>query len=494
MSGNVFVSIDREITSPDEDILGWTPQAQRLAAFLGLPGRPTPLTLGVQGDWGSGKTSFLNLVLAHLGQGQSPVEPTKEAPLADRLLRYRFAPGDHVKALSHFPPSTIYLVRFDSWVFTQSEWPADYLFPIYVTQVIRDYLVATKQIKADGPETGLLRWMARVLPKVGAGVAAAGGAAAGFVLPGIGIPMALLCQVAGSGIEDLAEKMGAAPPPDRLTAELVGFKPGFQTMVDGLLKPSPEQKTFLPQLRDAHYNRLLILVDDLDRVPPLTAVNITEKIKLFMDVPGCVFILAADLQVIRQGLKIKLGETITEEEGKNYLDKIVKIQYQVPQVPRDRVGEIARLHDRFANALTALQDKEGDQVDELLLLFPAIAGNPRNLKRVLNNLAFTLDLVYGPDKKPPDGSTTLRLLALTLLHQYDAEAARNFYHWLARQPSGQQALDTSLVDGLAGSLQHAEEEDEGLRDFATLAGKLGYTIHDWRGAFSLSTLTAVREG
>lgn len=487
----VFIPIDREIASPAEDILGWAPQAKRLATFLGLPGRPTPLTLGIQGDWGSGKTSFLNLVLAHLGREQEPAKPSKEAPLADRLLRYCFVPGDHVKALGHLPPSTIYLVRFDSWVFTQSEWPADYLFPIYVTQVIRDYLVATKQIKPDGPETSLVRWMARILPKVGIGMAAAGGAAANFMPLGLGTLTAALCQVVGGGLEDLAEKLGGSPPPERLTAELVDFKPGFRRLVDRLLEPTSEQAEFLSQLRDTHYNRLFILVDDLDRLPPLTAVNITEKIKLFMDVPGCVFILAADLQVIRQGLKAKLGETVTEEEGKNYLDKIVKVQYQVPQIPRDQVGRIARMHDRFAHALSVFRDEESRKADELLLLFPIIAGNPRNLKRVLNNLAFTLDLVYGPESKPPEAGVTLRLLALTLLHQYNAEASRNFYRWLARQ-SSTASLDAGLIDGLSKALHG--EEDESLRDFAALVGSLGYTIQDWRGAFSLSTLTAVREG
>ena len=62
MTGNqdkaAFVFNEREILDVTQDCLGWRDHAKRLAMLLALPGRPTPLTLGIQGDWGSGKSSI----------------------------------------------------------------------------------------------------------------------------------------------------------------------------------------------------------------------------------------------------------------------------------------------------------------------------------------------------------------------------------------------------------------------------------------------------
>ena len=50
----------------DEDQLGFEPYAQTLAEIVADPGTDTPLTIGVFGGWGRGKTSLMRMVQRRL--------------------------------------------------------------------------------------------------------------------------------------------------------------------------------------------------------------------------------------------------------------------------------------------------------------------------------------------------------------------------------------------------------------------------------------------
>jgi hypothetical protein len=487
-----FITTDVELSDPAQDFFGWDYRARNLATALALPVRPTPFTLGIEGDWGSGKTSFINLALSHLGARQPSATPGKDTLLADRLVSYRHEFSGMFKRL---PASRIYLLKFDSWVFTQSEAGVDYLFPLYVVQVLRDYLLASNQLKADAPEAGLARRMARILPRVGKGLTTMGIGLADIALPGVGKVIEGVQYLAGAAEHD--RRPADLPPadPGPLLAQLVRFKPDFMAMVEALLAPDEEQQRALEKSHSLKppYNRLVLVVDDLDRVPPITAVNITEKIKLFMDVPGCIFILAADLQVIQQGLEKKLGKEVSEEEGKNYLDKIVKIQYQVPQLSRPQVREILRQQDyQLFNLAFVKDDKCDPAVMDLIYAFPMIAGNPRSLKRVLNTFDFAMLVLLGTDDDP-DPDESYRRLALDLLDQYDDQARRRFMAWVVHQePTA--VLDSTLAarNGLAEAMQDktrvAERGvDENLNTYAAEIARRAYTVTAWLEVSSLAS-------
>ncbi len=60
--------------------------------------------------------------------------------------------------------------------------------------------------------------------------------------------------------------------------------------------------------KDTDTARLVVFVDDLDRCLPEKAVEVLEAIKLFVDAPGCVFVLGLDQAVIARGIEIKYRE------------------------------------------------------------------------------------------------------------------------------------------------------------------------------------------
>src|SRR3546814_18172371 len=54
------------------------------------------------------------------------------------------------------------------------------------------------------------------------------------------------------------------------------------------------RKEFAELLKDAEIDRLIVLVDDLDRCLPDTAIETLEAIRLFLFVPRAALVIAAD--------------------------------------------------------------------------------------------------------------------------------------------------------------------------------------------------------
>lgn len=81
-----------------------------------------------------------------------------------------------------------------------------------------------------------------------------------------------------------------------------------------------------------HKSRVVVFVDDLDRLVPGKAIELLEVLKLFLDCENCVFILAIDYDVVVRGAAEKYGfdlhdnseEGLKEQEkGKAFFDKII---------------------------------------------------------------------------------------------------------------------------------------------------------------------------
>ena len=80
------------------------------------------------------------------------------------------------------------------------------------------------------------------------------------------------------------------------------------------------------------YKRIIVYVDDLDRIEPKNAVAILELLKNIFSVPNCVFILAIDYQVVVKGLEHKFGKQTPENEWefRAFFDKIIQLPFMMP--------------------------------------------------------------------------------------------------------------------------------------------------------------------
>ncbi|TOP07584.1 KAP P-loop, partial [Vibrio parahaemolyticus] len=80
--------------------------------------------------------------------------------------------------------------------------------------------------------------------------------------------------------------------------------------------------------------RLVILVDDLDRCLPDTAIATMEAMKLFLFMPKTAFIIAADETMIEYSVR-RHFPNLSEEVGgiaytRNYLEKLIQIPFRIP--------------------------------------------------------------------------------------------------------------------------------------------------------------------
>ena len=73
----------------DEDGLGFTPYAEALAAFLTNPATQTPLTISVEGRWGSGKSSFMRQLMKQIANAEDSAAEAgrQDTPLVEGAIQ-----------------------------------------------------------------------------------------------------------------------------------------------------------------------------------------------------------------------------------------------------------------------------------------------------------------------------------------------------------------------------------------------------------------------
>lgn len=171
----------------------------------------------------------------------------------------------------------------------------------------------------------------------------------------------------------------------------------------------------------AHLSAVAVLVDDLDRCLPETIIESLEAIRLFLAVPKMSFVIAADEDRVADAIATRFPaasqstDAEAEEPAKLYLHKIVQTTIPLPALSRfdtqayllllqlqptwDQtqletvIGQCADVR-RAGGGLDDLTGITGlDMADALAfasrltpLLYEKLQGNPRRIKRFLNDL------------------------------------------------------------------------------------------------------------
>ena len=195
------------------------------------------------------------------------------------------------------------------------------------------------------------------------------------------------------------------------------------------------RKDFKKLLDATSIETLVVIIDDLDRCLPDTVIETLEAIKLFLFVPKSAFILGADERLVEYAVRRRFPELPGErvDVGRDYLEKLVQFPVRIPPLGRPEVETyIGLLFAESANvpseqiksaaewAFSADSIREGrpfdtgaaDQLfttvdpevtsglkEQLALaqrLAPILAaqlsGNPRQCKRFLNTLMMRLKM------------------------------------------------------------------------------------------------------
>ncbi len=365
-----------------------------------------PVTIGVHGDWGAGKSSVLEMIEA----------------------------GFETE-------SKVLCLKFNGWRFQGFEDAKIALIEGIVTGLIEKRPALTRAGDAVKDVFRRIDWL-KVAKKAGG-----------------------LAFTAFTGI----------PAPDQITA-IVGTLEGFladpaklatkdnvQSAIDGvkgLLKEKdgeganvPEEinafrKAFDDLLERAGVEQLVVLIDDLDRCLPDTAIETLEAVRLFVFTSRTAFVVAADEAMIEYAVRKHFPDlpdtTGPQTYARNYLEKLIQVPFRIPALgdTETRIyvtlllvgAELGDSDPAFntligvarerlkrpwtsgaldsASVRTALGEKASRANNALALsdqIGPILAsgtkGNPRQIKRFLNTLVLRQRTAeargFGDDVKLP---------------------------------------------------------------------------------------------
>jgi formylglycine-generating enzyme required for sulfatase activity len=333
------------------DALDFDPYVATLADIIASPATRTPLTIGVFGTWGSGKTSLM------------------------RMMRDKLPPNFRV-------------AWFDAWKYEKEAtlWRA---LLLCVLDALKGAVPENKPEDLEtlsDLETALYQPVDR--EKVGGVTIDWGKLGAGVGEGAVQIGLAFL--PGGNVLNDLIKELRKADKSEEAISKIVTAIHRQRAQIH------IQQVQFLEQFHE-RFNalvdeyiqkkklRLVVFVDDLDRCLPEKAVEVLEAIKLFVDVPGCVFVLGLDQSVIARGIEIKyreFGNALGAEgeaqkrlviDGARYLEKIIQLPFQIPPIERSDLAD-------FVTKLVA----DWPHPDCPMIFAEGLGENPRQVKRTVN--------------------------------------------------------------------------------------------------------------
>ena len=292
--GNLGLT-DVPLESRLDEALGVSAHIDALTKFISECN--TPMTIAIQGDWGTGKTSMMNLVRAGLEK------------------------------------SKIECIWFNTWQFSQfkmqDDVPVALLLELLKSVCGEDSKFAQKII-------GGLKTLSR------------------------GIVMGLSSMFGAKEVGEGITQNFTASPLD-VFAQVRGLRENIQEAIN-------------EKLKNGKQDRIVIFVDDLDRMNPGKAVELLEVIKNFLDLKNCVFVLAVDYGVVSAGTKQKYGADMDELKGRSFFDKIIQLPFNLP-VSQYTIN-------KYLQKILALKQEELRVYLELATY--SIGTNPRALKRLAN--------------------------------------------------------------------------------------------------------------
>jgi tetratricopeptide (TPR) repeat protein len=379
---------DRSDTPTTNDQLNFSDYCRSVSERIAkaVEEKSTPLTIGIYGEWGSGKTTFM-LIVDRILRKEYKIEPiwfnawkydeekNLWAALVQRVLDQAEVTGNWLERA---------IIKIKIWWSTLSLGSGiidifRQLMPILLRFIIvlfsiymfigltRQELVTffnnlmTKWFDQSNPNTSVfIARMTRILIVI-IGIIAAE-------------PLKLLKLFSFElGID--FSKMRSKPSYREYIAFLDKFHSEFETIVRLISKDKP----------------LVIIIDDLDRCLPVNSLQVLEAIKLFLDAKGCVFVLAVDRYVVEKAVMHKHRELfpVDDKEQTNipsafeqgYIEKIIQLPIRVPPVTKDQIITLIKsLYDDY------------DVIQCAELFASGLPTNPRKVKRAVQLFVFYRNL------------------------------------------------------------------------------------------------------
>lgn len=345
-----------------------------------------PVTIGIHGDWGAGKSSILEMIEAGLDGKNETL-----------------------------------CLKFNGWRFQGFEDAKIALIEGIVTGLVEKRPALQKAADAVKSVFKRIDWL-KVAKRAG------GLAMTAFT----GIPSIDQLKTVLGSLENALSNPTTLLTKENITNVAGELKAVLQPATES--KNVPEEveefrKAFDQLLNDAGIKQLVVLIDDLDRCLPDTAIETLEAIRLFVFTSRTAFVVAADEAMIEYAVRKHFPDlpdtTGPRDYARNYLEKLIQIPFRIPALGETETriyvtllligaqleandAEYLKLigvaREKFqrpwtgvgldAATVKSILTKNIDKANNALVLSdqlgPLLAsgsnGNPRQIKRFLNSL------------------------------------------------------------------------------------------------------------
>lgn len=141
---------------------------------------------------------------------------------------------------------------------------------------------------------------------------------------------------------------------------------------------------------------VVVLIDDLDQLDHDEIVTMLKLVRLNANFPRIVYLLAFDDNIVAKAIGPRYGDG--DEDGHQFLQKIIQYPFALPPVGRGRLTEfvLAQARESCAGAGVDLTKDEWVQFREIIDLdLSSRLDTPRQAIRYANALRFTLPMLAG---------------------------------------------------------------------------------------------------
>ena len=438
---------DNETT---EDLLGFQVHADLIRSIVTDP-KMLPVTIGIFGDWGSGKTSVMRML-------EKSFDPNNYEPDSEEREKYE----------------KIACLYFSGWLFEG--------YDDAKSAIISSILLQLSEHKRFGPR--IRERVTNLLKSVDGMRLARSGLKSGLptlaaLLFGVDPTTIGLTSIASAFAGREEESEDTVPNTDEVEESKEESKDNLQKLIktDKISSVHLEVRSFRSQFSElitqCEIDSLVVLIDDLDRCSPERIIDNLEAIKLFLNVEHTAFVIGADRRIVRHAIAMRykpyeIQEQNDQEESADrlvvdYLEKLIQIPYHLPRLSpaevetymvllfclRDLQKEDAekclmafnslRSDNRYAvfgykNVTSALEAEISDPLSKSLtfcataapLITEGLKGNPRQVKRFLNAFVLRRQLAEVAKLEHIHDEVLVKLMVLEYGHpkQY-----RQLYEW-----------------------------------------------------------------
>lgn len=421
---------DKETT---EDLLGYTVHASLLKRVV-TNGKNLPITVGLYGDWGLGKTSILRILEKQLKDDNDTV-----------------------------------VIYFDGWSFESFDdakmaliqgivdaLEKEERFSAKVGDALDELNAAFVKVRKSINWMRVLRFAAKTIIPIAAAPSTGG---ASLIIP-------LLINAFKENKDNLVDILTSDKAADFLKNAI-----GDENEEEKYAAVREFRKDFEDLIKKSKQGRVVVLIDDLDRCLPRHIIENLEAIKLFLNVPKTAFVIAADSYIVSNAIRSEYKEILdaaTKERpqlGDSYMEKFIQLPYRIPALSPKEVetyvtllfcqsildeGSFKKVRDDFEkftadnkydrygwqNIKRVLESAIPDGLEATIgfisrfstLIGNSLKWNPRLIKRFLNAYEMRTELLG--QSGITDSKSRFALLKLMLIEQKHETQFKQLGSWV----------------------------------------------------------------